>query len=101
MPSLHKDHFSATCSLADAAVGELFAVDAVLAPASTPEWAGQLQDIGFLAGEQVAVIARGLPGGDPLVVRVGMSTFALRVVEAACVKVCALKALPATKKVPA
>jgi ferrous iron transport protein A len=31
------------------------------------------------------VMARGLPGADPLVVRVGNSTFALRRAEAACV----------------
>ena len=46
-----------------------------------------MQDIGFLPGEHVAVMARGLPGGDPLVVRVGLSTFALRLVEAACVQI--------------
>ena len=74
-------------TLADAAVGEVFTVDKVLAPAGAPEWAEQLQDIGFLSGERVAIMARGLPGGDPLVVRVGLSTYALRLVEAACVRV--------------
>ncbi len=83
-------------TLADASIGEVFKVDKVLAPAGSPEWAVQLEDIGFLAGERVSVMARGLPGGDPLVVRVGMSTFALRVVEAACVQVtpAAIEALP-------
>jgi len=38
-----------------------------------------------VAGEHVSVLARGLPGGDPLVVRIGQSTFALREAEAACV----------------
>jgi ferrous iron transport protein A len=33
------------------------------------------------------VLTRGRPGGDPLAVRVGHSTFALRRVEAACVQV--------------
>jgi ferrous iron transport protein A len=33
------------------------------------------------------VMNRALPGGDPLVVRVGNSTFALRRVEAACIHV--------------
>ena len=74
-------------SLADASIGEVFTVDRVLAPVATPEWAAQLEDIGFLAGERVSMMARGLPGGDPLVVRVGLSTFALRIVEAACVQV--------------
>ena len=74
-------------SLADASIGEVFTVDRVLAPVATPEWAAHLEDIGFLAGERVSMMARGLPGGDPLVVRVGLSTFALRIVEAACVQV--------------
>ena len=52
-----------------------------------PEWGRQLEDIGFLSGEHVSIMARGMPGGDPLVVRVGLSTFALRVAEAACVRV--------------
>jgi ferrous iron transport protein A len=32
------------------------------------------------------VAARAVPGGDPLVVRVGNSTFALRRAEAACIR---------------
>jgi ferrous iron transport protein A len=35
----------------------------------------------------VSVAARAWPGGDPMVVRVGLSRFALRRVEAACVRV--------------
>lgn len=67
--------------------GVTYTVSGIVAPSNNPEWATQLQDIGFLPGEQVAIMARGLPGGDPLVVRVGLSTFALRLVEAACVQV--------------
>lgn len=74
-------------SLADAATGDVFTVSQVIAPAATPEWALQLEDIGFLPGERVAIMARGMPGGDPLVVRVGLSTFALRLDEAACIQV--------------
>ena len=39
------------------------------------------------------IMARSLPGGDPLVVRVGASTFALRRVEAACIQVRAAEAV--------
>ena len=78
-------------SLADAATGDVFTVSQVVAPAATPEWALQLEDIGFLSGERVAIMARGMPGGDPLVVRVGLSTFALRLDEAACIQVQPLK----------
>ena len=42
-----------------------------------------LTDIGFIPGEEVAVVARSWPAGDPLVVRVGSSRFALRGAEAA------------------
>ena len=59
----------------------------VKAPAQQAEWADQLSDLGFVSGEQVAVIAQGMPGADPLVVRVGLSTYALRRAEAACVHV--------------
>ena len=67
--------------------GVNYLVSCVVVPPENPQWAVQLQDIGFLPGEHVSVMARGLPGGDPLVVRVGLSTFALRTVEAACVRV--------------
>lgn len=64
-----------------------FVVRQVLADPRLPERARQLEEIGFYPGEQVMVMTRGLPGGDPLVVRVGQSTFALRCAEAACVQV--------------
>lgn len=47
----------------------------------------RLLEIGFLPGESVRVIARGFPGHDPLAVRVGHTTFALRGHEAALVQV--------------
>ena len=47
----------------------------------------RLLEIGFLPGESVKVIAHGYPGHDPLAVRVGHSTFALRRHEAALVQV--------------
>ncbi|HEX5162539.1 MAG TPA: FeoA family protein [Steroidobacteraceae bacterium] len=62
-------------------------VVALAAPAGAPEWAQWLTEIGFLPGEPVVVLARGRPGGDPLVVRIGDSTFALRRAEALCIQV--------------
>ena len=47
----------------------------------------RLVEIGFLPGERVRVIARGIFGGTPLAVRVGTSTFALRRAEARCIRV--------------
>lgn len=76
-------------NLAQAAIGNRYTITKVVAPAGCSDWENQLQDIGFLLGEQVAVMARGMPGADPLVVRIGLSTFALRAAEAACIHVTA------------
>lgn len=46
----------------------------------------RLAEIGFLPGEPVRVMARA-PGAEPVAVRVGRSTFALRRFEAAFVQV--------------
>jgi ferrous iron transport protein A len=48
--------------------------------------ARRLAEIGFLPGEIIRVLAR-VPGGNPIAVRIGNSTFALRRHEAACVRV--------------
>jgi ferrous iron transport protein A len=47
----------------------------------------RLRDLGFTAGARCEVMARMWLGGDPLVVRVGGSTFALRRAEASAVRV--------------
>lgn len=47
----------------------------------------RLMEIGFLPGEPVRVVAAGVPGGDPIAVRIGQATFALRRHEAALVEV--------------
>ena len=70
-----------------ALIGHALTVRQVQAPEAAPEWARWLEEIGFIVGERVMLMARGLPGGDPLVVRIGQSTFALRRAEAACVRV--------------
>jgi ferrous iron transport protein A len=74
-------------SLAQLPAHDQAQVLAVAAPPGQPDWAQQLQDLGFVAGERVSVLARARPGGDPLVVRVGLSTYALRLAEAACVQI--------------
>lgn len=47
----------------------------------------RLAEIGFIPGEEVSIIGRGTPGGSPLAVRIGTSTFALRRHEARCVQI--------------
>ena len=54
----------------------------------------RLAEIGFVPDEPVCVMARGAPGGDPLAVRVGQATFALRRREAALVRIAAQDAAP-------
>lgn len=55
----------------------------------------RLLEIGFLPGEPVQVMARGFPGNDPLAVRIGHTTFALRSREAALIRVSLSQACPA------
>jgi ferrous iron transport protein A len=47
----------------------------------------RLRDLGFVPGARCEVVARMWPGGDPMAVRVGGSTFALRRAEAVAVRV--------------
>lgn len=68
------------------AMSRRYTVVTVQAPATSPEWRRQLEEIGFIPGEQVMLLSRGL-GGGPLAVRVGDATFALRQAEAACITV--------------
>ncbi len=49
--------------------------------------ARRLMELGFVPGETVRMLKRGVPGGEPLAVRVGQSTFALRRFEAALISV--------------
>ena len=55
----------------------------------------RLLEIGFLPGEPVRVMSRGFPGNDPLAVRIGLTTFALRSHEAALVRVSLAESCPA------
>ena len=47
----------------------------------------RLAELGFLPGEAVRIVARGLLSRAPIAVRVGTGTFALRLFEAACIRV--------------
>jgi ferrous iron transport protein A len=67
-----------------AAIADVRASSAVLA-----DLPARLRELGFLDGEEIEVLTAGLSGG-PLAVRVGETTFALRVREAECVTVRAI-----------
>ncbi|MES2047817.1 MAG: FeoA family protein [Pseudomonadota bacterium] len=47
----------------------------------------RLKELGFIKGEAVRILHRGYFGGEPLAVRIGQSTFALRLFEAALIGV--------------
>ncbi len=47
----------------------------------------RLMELGFLPGESVRVVAKGYPSGDPIAVRIGQATFALRRFEAELIAV--------------
>jgi ferrous iron transport protein A len=46
----------------------------------------RLMELGFVPGERIRMLKRGLPGG-PVAVKVGESTFALRRFEAALISI--------------
>ena len=48
----------------------------------------RLRELGFVKGESVRLVARGPIGGEPLLVQVGFTRFALRRSEAARVRLC-------------
>jgi ferrous iron transport protein A len=66
------------------------------ADAATPvELGRRLAELGFLPGEAVRIVARGLMARAPIAVRIGTGTFALRLFEAACIRVCPEQPQPA------
>ena len=67
--------------------GQACRVVSVDSPDGLPDWGRWLAESGFLPGEPVSVTSRSGWGGDPMVVRIGQSTFALRRAEAACIQV--------------
>jgi ferrous iron transport protein A len=67
-----------------ARVVSVSAVDA----AAPVELGRRLAELGFLPGEMVRIVARGLMARAPIAVRIGTGTFALRLFEAACIRVC-------------
>ena len=49
--------------------------------------ARRLRELGFVPGEEVVPLARGPIGGEPVLIQVGYTRFALRLAEAARVQV--------------
>jgi ferrous iron transport protein A len=95
-PSSDRSATPSDIQLADLAPGTLARVVSVSAAGSAPAELGRrLAELGFLPGEAVRIVARGLMSREPIAVRIGTGTFALRLFEAACVRVCPEQPLPA------
>ncbi|MDH5834209.1 FeoA family protein [Luteimonas kalidii] len=62
-------------------------VEAVDARGENDVIARRLRELGFVAGEAVEVVSHAPFGGDPILVQVGYTRFALRRIEAARVRV--------------
>jgi ferrous iron transport protein A len=77
--------------LAELATGAQARVVSVSSPeggATGPHELGRrLAELGFLPGETVRIVARGVMAREPIAVRIGTGTFALRLFEAACIRV--------------
>ena len=68
----------------------LNAVVVGMAPAEDDEQLAvqmRLRELGFVRGEELRIVAESFPGRDPIAVRLGSTTFALRRFEAAMVRV--------------
>jgi len=64
-------------------------ISVAAADAAAPAELGRrLAELGFLPGEAVRIVAKGLMARAPIAVRIGTGTFALRLFEAACIRVC-------------
>ena len=63
--------------------------------AAPVELGRRLAELGFLPGEAVRIVAKGLMARAPIAVRIGTGTFALRLFEAACIRVCPEQSQPA------
>ena len=73
--------------LSDLPYGRAATVERVEERLAADPIAERLRALGFVAGEPIRVVARGLFGADPLVVQIGFTRFALRRAEASRVVV--------------
>ncbi len=71
--------------LSRAVVGQTVVIRKVRAGSTEPEGNDvglRLLELGFVEGESLRVVAHGFPGREPIAVRIGNTTFALRRFEA-------------------
>ncbi len=73
-------------TLTDLPVRTLATVDTVVEQGENDSIARRLRELGFIAGEEVQIVASGPLGAEPLLVQIGFTRFALRRSEAARVR---------------
>lgn len=74
-----------TIALSEVAVGQTVTIREILTGAAQPEVGDiglRLLELGFVEGETLRVVAHGFPGHEPIAIRIGSTTFALRRFEA-------------------
>jgi len=72
-------------ALSQVALGQTVVIREVLTGSAGDEESGiglRLLELGFVEGEMLRVVAHGFPGNEPIAVRIGSTTFALRRFEA-------------------
>ena len=84
----HMQRNNSTLDLAP--LNQALIVRAINTAHAPEQWVHWLEDIGFIEGEHAMVLKRPLLKGGALVVRIGLSTFALHPQEAACIEVTAV-----------
>ncbi len=86
---------ASTISLCDLAWGATATLASICSPEPEQDrdLVLRLIELGFVPGERLRVIAHGQPGNEPIAVRLGGTTFALRRLEAACVRVIQVPAI--------
>ena len=89
VPAAAAAHMHGCVTLADLPKGTPARVRGIrtLADADGDQLGRRLQEIGFVEGEPLRIVAHGFPRGEPIAVRIGGTTFALRRFEAQCVLV--------------
>lgn len=76
-----------TMRLSNLRKGVAAVVEAVHEAHAADPIARRLQDLGFVPGESLRIVAQGPWGADPLLVQIGSTRFALRRTEASRVSV--------------
>lgn len=97
-PAVNSAPVADLVALSAIAVGQTVVIHQVLSGATQADEGDvglRLLELGFVEGETLRVVAQGFPGHEPIAVRIGSTTFALRRFEADHVMVVAVPGVTA------